>query len=441
MLSKKVITIIITLMFAVTCFPAMAETLAEQNETSSVIKMQMKPVVDRYNRLTEAEIAAKKFSDVEGHFGKTFVQKMAAINVLSGYPGGKFGPNDNLLACQYLTMIVHALGFNPETLPGQEYWKGCVNKALELKILEPGEVVNYLDPISRELAATIAFRTLMLYEARPTGAEVYYDYNVSKTTDYVKIADRYRDDVIMSIRMGLITGSNNLFVPKGTLTRAQGCVIVNKLIDSNIRIASVPQTNEIIAFKNGDCSEYYFPGSNPNKEYTFLPGSFPLNEVYDVVKTLVNSKGKVSGGYLVQGYDEKTQFFSADLYKDKETADRFLFQEPRLPTASASFAIWTDKVRTQGALEDKGSGYLYSLNVWDCLTYNNFMKEYTYEILKTLFGNDANKAIALHDKYLNIPLKGLEGTFETATINGRYLVIGGGKTGFYINVYAKGAIK
>lgn len=440
---KKTISLIVALILIFSAVPGMGATEDEINAGSSVIKMQMAPVVEEYNNLasTEVESQAKRFSDIDGHFARQYIAKMAAINILAGYPDGRFGPNDTLLACHFITMIIHGLGYVLEVPPGTPYWRPCVDKALEMGIIGNGEISDYTGPLTRELAAVIAFRTLMLYEARPAEADTYYDYNVSKMSDYARITDRYKDDVVMSYRMGLITGSNNLFVPQGTLTRAQGCIIVNKLIDGNIRIASVPQESEIVTFRNGDCSEYYFPDAHPNKEYTFIPGNFPLNEIYNTVRTLVQSKDKMTGGYLVQGYDEKTQFFSADLYKDKATAERFLFEEPRLPTASASFAIWTNKVMTQGALTDKGTGFLYSLDVWDCITYNNNMKAYTYEIFKTLFGNDADKAIALHDKYLNIPLKGLGHGLESVTLNDRYVTLSAGTTAFHIEIYAKGAIR
>lgn len=444
MLSKKsflVIVLVISIMASI--MPAAASTMLEVNEQNSVIKMQMQPIVDRYANMKESDIAAKNFKDIENHYGAEYIKKMAAIEVLSGYPDGNFGPNDTLLACQYLTMIIRALGFKPETPPGQQYWVWPVEKALELGIVREGEIVNYVEPLTRELAATIAFRTLMLYEARPEGDEIYFNYNVSKIYDYYTISDQYKNDVVMAHRMGLIKGYENIFEPLGTLTRAQGCIIVNKLIDKDLREESIPQPYEIIAFKNRDCNEYLFYPVEmyPNRIYLFQPGTFPLNEIFEVVKTLIKHKDKVSGGYIVQSYYEDTQNFYTELYKDKDLADQFYFRDPRFPTASAKFSIRTEKVYTEGGLTSKGSGFLYSLNVWDCNTYDNYMKEYTYEILKTLFEKDADKAIELHDKYLSIPMEGLQGTFETTTLNGRYMSIGGGRTGFYIEVYAKVAIK
>jgi len=409
----------------------------------TVTGMRMKPVVDKYNALTHTEIDtwAAKFPDTVNHYAKAYIARMSALNIIAGYPEGTFGPNDTLLACHYLTMLVKALGFTPEVPRGQPYWIPYVEIALQEGLVFEGEIADYTGPLTREVAAAISTRALMKYEPAP--AEMYYDYNVTKMSDFVYVADQYKQSVVLAYRMGLFMGSNNIFEPKGTFTRAQGAIIINKLLDKNIRVESVPQENEKIYFKNWDCNEYLFlPAKmNANKEYIFIPGSFPLNEVYDVVNTLVSSKGKIKRGYLVQGYDEETQQFYTDIYISKAAADKFYFEDPRFPTSSASFTIWTDKTKSEGALEKKGTGYLYSLNVWDCMTYDTCMKEYTYEILKTLFGSEADKAIALHDKYLNVPMKGLEGSFETTMINGRYLSIGGGSNGFYMEIYAKGAIK
>jgi len=49
-----------------------------------------------------------------------------------------------------------------------------------------------------------------------------------------------------------------------------------------------------------------------------MPGTFPLNEIFEVVKTAIEQKGLVTGGYIVQGYHEETQYFSIELYKNKE---------------------------------------------------------------------------------------------------------------------------
>lgn len=407
----------------------------------TVTGMRMEPVIEKYFALTQEQIdsQATKFPDVLNHYAKPFIAKMSAINIIAGYPEGTFGPNDTLLACHFLTMLVKALGYTPEVPRGQPYWIPYVNIALKDGLVYEGEISDYTGPLTRELAAVIATRALMKYEPAP--AEMYYEYNAAKMYDYGHVTDKYKQGVVLAYRMGLIVGSNNLFEPQGTFTRAHGAIIINKLLDKNIRVESVPQPEEMINFINADCSEYLYPDANPRKEYTFIPGTFPLNEIYDTIKALVTKKEKMTGGYLVQVYDEKSQFFSADLYKDKETADKFLFQNPYYPTASARFKVLTDKAKEQGALEQKGSGYLYSLNVWDCATYDACMKEYTYEILRALFGSEADKAIALHDKYLNIPMKGLEGKFETLTLNGRYMSIGAGNTGFYIEIYAKGAIK
>ncbi len=444
MLSKRAImSIILITTILASIIPVSASTLLEQNEGNSVIKMQMKPIVEKYENMKESDISAKEFKDIKNHYGETNVKKMAAVGVISGYPNGNFGPNDTLLADQYLTMIIRALGYKPEIAPGQEYWMWPAEKAKELNLIRDGEIENFIMPINRELAAVIAFRTLMLYETRPKDEEVYFNYNVAKIYDYYSINDQYKNDVVLAYRMGLIQGYNNLFDPKGTLTRAQGCIIVNRLIDKTIRTVSVPQPHEVVTFKNADCNEYlFYPAKmNPNKIYTFMPGTFPLNEIFEVVKTLIEQKYRVKGGYIVQRYNEDTKNFYTELYKNKEKADQFYFIDPRIPTASVKFSIRTEKVYQEGALSDKGSGFLYSLNVWDCSIYDKYMKEYTYAILRTLFENDADKAIALHDKYLRIALEGLQGSYESTTLNGRYMSIGSGRNGFYIEIYAKGAIK
>lgn len=450
---KKSLAVFLVLCITILSFtPVFADSIYELNESKTTTGKRMEPLINKYNLLTEKDLLniEKNFKDITDHWGKSYICKLSALEIISGYGNGNFGPNDTLLAAQYIKMIVMALGFKPEIPSKQQYWIPFVNIAVDEGLIREGEIKDYSQPITRELAAAIAFRALMKFEKYPAEDEVWYDYNVSKITDYQLISDKYKNDVVMAYRMGLVVGSNNLYVPQGTLTRAQAAVIINKIIDKNIRIESVPKPDEILYFTSPDYNEaFFYDGVNhPNTTYTITPGFFPLNELYDVFRTLNEKKG-LAKGYVVNNLDLKTLFFSTYLYLDKATADKFYFEDPRIPTHLVGFQAHTNKVYIKpgnsDALNDKSTGYLYAINTLNPSEYNNMFKPLVHEILKTLFENDSAEAIKIHDYYLNLALNEKNLESQSYFLNNRKIsIVGGmgiGGSGFRMEIWAKGAIK
>lgn len=388
MLRKLVVITLILSVILLSITPSHALSLDVVSEKKSITSMRMEPIIEKYNSLTDDDLndISKKFNDISEHWGNEYICKLSALGIIAGYGNGKFGPNDVLLAAQYIKMIVMALGYTPE-IPSsqayQAYWIPFVDIAVSEGIIKEGEIKDYTKPLTRELAATIAYRALMKYEAQP---DDWYEYNKSKIFDYALISDQYKHDVVMAYRTGLIVGNNNLFVPQDTLTRAQAAVIITKLIDKELRVESVPQESEYIRFKNPRFNEYFFgEGGYSEKEYALLPSDFPLYELYMVSKTLIEKKD-LAGGYVTNLYAEKYKTLNTAAYYDEETANKFYLVNPALPTAYAGFTMHTNKVFIEpgksDSLNDPNTGYLYSINTQLVENYNNLLKPYIHEILK-----------------------------------------------------------
>lgn len=441
---KKMISVVLALSVMCTLVPVYSEDLTQINEKRSETSYRMQPLLNKYNNLTSDDIKAQedKYIDIEDHFGKDFITKLAAIDVIAGYGNGKFGPNDTLLACQYIKMVVMALGFTPEQT-GANWWDVYIDIAIEQRIIKAGEIADYTQPLTRELAGVIGFRALMKYVAQPTGDDVWFDYNVSKISDYALISDQYKNDVVMAYRMGIIQGSNNLYVPKDTLTRAQGAVIVNKLIDNKLRVESIPKPDEILTYTIRDLNEANFNFIvQPGKTFKIYPGYFPLNEIYTVFKAMQDNLD-VGGGYREIDYTGLKDNFCTSMYQSKQDADYFFIVDNNMPTKFASFTVYLEKCYIPNELNDKVSGFLYSINTQDPENYNKYMKDYAYKILEVLFESDANEVIKLHDYYLSLALNGKPGESEIYFYNNRLVSFTAGGTnggGMRMEVHAKGAI-
>jgi subtilisin family serine protease len=56
-------------------------------------------------------IGGSRFSDISGHWAEKFIEALAAANIISGFPDGSFGPDNNLNRAQYASLLVSA--FSP----------------------------------------------------------------------------------------------------------------------------------------------------------------------------------------------------------------------------------------------------------------------------------------------------------------------------------------
>ncbi len=56
-------------------------------------------------------IGGSRFSDISGHWAEKFIEALAAANIISGLPDGSFGPDNNLNRAQYAALLVSA--FSP----------------------------------------------------------------------------------------------------------------------------------------------------------------------------------------------------------------------------------------------------------------------------------------------------------------------------------------
>lgn len=468
---KKIFLISIVLTLLLTAIPSYAQNNAS-TEGATTISLQMQPLAAKYNLLTKADLDTElaKFTDSTTHWGKEYISKISALGIISGYGNGRFGPNDKLLGGQFVLMLIRTMGFTPEVPSGTPYYKPFVEIALKEGIIQNGEIADYMKPISRELAASLARRAVGKYEAVPTDYfvpgddpealgnkgffdNVYVGYQRTKMNDYPTITSKYLQDVIDCYRIGLITGSNNKFNPKGCLTRAEAAVIITKLIDKSMRVESVPGADEQFKIVNqltsSPVNRSEEAGKRENKEYTIYKGLFPLIEIWETSQAMDKHKNKLVGGAYDMTYNEKTQFFtnvwfiSPEIEYDSRMNNQYA---TILPTNLVY--VYPEKLKLKKTDQfnafNNEWGYMYEVSSWDVDNYNKAMKSYIYELMKVWFGDEYKRAKELHDQYLSYALNSTAGKYDFYMINGRQVhFIGGhdmGGNSFAMQVWAKGTV-
>ena len=465
---KRAISILLTIaLLALANIPTLA---VSEKDTTTTIRMQ--PIVDKYNGLTQSDLDSEltKYTDCANHWGKSFIAKISALEIISGYPDGRFGPNDKLLGGQYILMLIRAIGYRPEVPQGVPYYKPFVDIALQEGIISKGEISDYTKPITREMAASLARRTIGKYEKIPTdyfvkGTDsegkgnkgffdnVYVGYQKLKMTDYPTITSKYLQDVIDCYRIGLLAGSSNKFNPKGTLTRAEASVIVIKLIDKKARVESIPAASESFKYTNPktmdefSCNDNY--GRYENKEYLIYKGLFPLVEIWDTANAMHKNTNKIAGGAYTDGYTEKDKSFGLGWFIDAEVEETFRLNNGfGIIVPQNNVDVYTNKASIKkgqkDSLWDSANGSLYYVDSSDVDNYNKALKPYVDELMKVWFGSEYATAKKLHDQYLGYALMDDGCHSKHYMINGRQVRFFGGRDlggrGFCMEVWAKGFI-
>ena len=150
---------------------------------------------------------------------------MAEGGLVTGYGGGKFGPNDTITVAQMATIIGNAKG-NPAKAGPDGYWAYgnidyCINTLRCLPDLGAINADNYNQAIPRELSIYMLMKGL--------GVKNSENKHVSATDipDYAEISNYAQTTVLDAYQNGVIVGkdSKGTFGPKDILTRAQMCTI------------------------------------------------------------------------------------------------------------------------------------------------------------------------------------------------------------------------
>lgn len=170
-------------------------------------------------------VFASEFSDVEDHWAKEAIERWAGYSVIVGY-NGFFNPDEPITRAQLAVILNKIMGYQ-ETVPNtfgdvEETWyTDAVLKLYAAGVMVgDGKNLRPNDKVTREEAVAIIGRALGIPE-------------VDGIPDF---ADRYSISlwalgyVNAFALKGYVVGYNNIFNPKGELTRAAAVVILNNIL-------------------------------------------------------------------------------------------------------------------------------------------------------------------------------------------------------------------
>jgi len=366
------------------------QTDEHSNEQMSETAYRIKPLQDKLAQMPAETVDSyvSAFSDMKTHWSRQVVGKLTGLGIIAGYDG-RFWPSDPVQADQFIKMAVLSMGYKIEQ--ETEYWaQPYIDTALKEGLIEKGDFSDYKKPLSREEMARIVVRTALKVDEKPDNK--YDPYIIGKISDYEDISDHLKQFVIDGYRLGLVQGSSGKFHPKDTLTRAEAAAVIIRILDATERKPTIPGEGEMIRFLDSR--------GNPT---VIFPGS--VRELFDVAKATEAALPKAKG-FVNFFIGDDGKYISAHMYKDKASYDRSIFGKV------ASFKI---------AYNVKDTAYAYTLNVWNDELYEELFPDFIRKVFKTIFEEDAQKAIQLHDKYMNQRYTRTDGLndYTTTRINDR----------------------
>lgn len=224
-------------------------------------------------------------TDIEGHWGETFIEDLVETGIISGYPDKTYRPNNTIQVDEFVTLCVKSLGVNLSS-DYVDYWaEPYIDYAVENGLFNDGLGVlfeqvenNYKRPITREEMMAIALNTLNKKEFSST---IDARAAISVVTDFHTINDSMVDQVLRSLATGLITGyPDGSFKPQGTANRAECAVILTRVIN--------PESRSYLDFGLDSFMAPYWDNLEIEGEQKYLKVYSPLdadgNEHNDIVE-------------------------------------------------------------------------------------------------------------------------------------------------------------
>ncbi len=330
-------------------------------------------------------VSADVLKDISKHWAKNNITYLYNLRYIGGYPDGTYKPNNPVNVAEFLKLATLGLGYKLES--GHFVWyENYVNKALEIGLIAEGEFPNMIAPLTREQVAKIAVLAVMNKEEKPS--QEYDELIRANIKDFTKIDNLNKQYVIDAYRIGLMEGNPNaLFNPKGTLTRAEMCTVVMRIMDKTKRKPFDPENGHAIILYNTYSGMRYII-SRPDKK-----------EEIGLAYVMQNSMSKSKGWYDVC-YSEDNYLINSAFYDGEESFKQSDYN------MRMSFDIKLDR--------NDNIVSTYTINVYDPSKVKGIHTEAIAEAFKYLFGQEYQKVMSTFNMYIE---EGVKGTAKISDIN------------------------
>ena len=192
--------------------------------------------IEGYKPLLIQSTLSNPFFDMIGHWAEDTVSLLREKGIVKGVTESAFDPEKRLTKAEFLTLAERAAEINESDYKGglkdvssTDWFSKAVQSALDNgtidDIIENGEF-NPNDGIDRE---DMAYLAVKIYEWKTKTEAAGESYTF---TDGNEISDDRKSYISKAYALGIIKGNENgEFLPKSTLTRAEGATVVYRLLN------------------------------------------------------------------------------------------------------------------------------------------------------------------------------------------------------------------
>ncbi len=165
------------------------------------------------------------FPDISGHWGREYIEKLAAEGVVSGYDDNSFRPDNSVIRAEYVQMVTKLFNISESSsgmfddVKNTDWFYTAVESAANAGLINgnDGGFMPYAY-ITREDAAVILYRLEDRLDL-PEGSSAEFNDD-SEISDYAKTA------VTKLSSAGIINGDSGMFRPLNLITRAEAAAIL-----------------------------------------------------------------------------------------------------------------------------------------------------------------------------------------------------------------------
>ena len=202
-----------------------------------------------------AGAAGAAFTDVpQDHWANPYVEAMTQKGVVTGVGNGRFNPDGNLSTAEFAVMLTQA--FCPKEVAdpeeGAAWWEPYLNAAWEAGYLTDTTAgFSYADgswdadvvtaPMTRYDMAQ-AMNNTAVAEKMTLPTDEQREAAQAAIGDFDSIPEDYESAVVAMYALGYLSGvnANGDFGGESTMTRAQSCVVMSKLLGTEVE--TTPET-------------------------------------------------------------------------------------------------------------------------------------------------------------------------------------------------------
>lgn len=197
--------------------------------------------------LTASAAALGDYPDLEGHWAKEYMEKLAERGYFTGYEDGSMRPDDEITAAMAFTLLARVFTVSEQALEliADDYmaqieaavsstyqwaYEG-ISVCLASGVLTESEfdllAASIGNPIAKEYLAALFIRTMQLDEY----VESLDDYEITYS-DADSITSQYRPYVYVLTEIGIVEGTDkNEFGPKSNVTRAVVATMLSRALN------------------------------------------------------------------------------------------------------------------------------------------------------------------------------------------------------------------